>query len=105
MARKRHSDEDILKLLREIELHLAAERARGNLDPDRSLIHSLAVGHDVGPAVRARDENRRYIFRLWRFFTLGLLYFRFRQIHRLVGKNVDRIYPCAIAPFDNMIIV
>jgi hypothetical protein len=26
MARKRHSDEDILKLLREIELHLAGER-------------------------------------------------------------------------------
>jgi putative transposase len=24
MARKRHSDEDILKLLREIELHLAS---------------------------------------------------------------------------------
>ena len=68
---------------------MIAERARGILDPDRSLINNLAVGHDVGLAVRARDENGRCIFHIWRFFTLGLRYFRFRQLRRLVGKNVQ----------------
>lgn len=52
MARKRYSDEDCLKLLREIELHLAA-------------------GSDVAAAYRRKEalEKRRDLMEAWSDFV------------------------------------
>ena len=36
MARKRHSDEDILKFLREVELHLAIDSVHDRLSSGRA---------------------------------------------------------------------
>ena len=58
MARKRHSDEDILKLLREIEL-------------------KLAEGSDVQAACRGVGGERRYVLQLaqavWRHGSVAVV--------------------------------
>ena len=63
MARKRHSDEDILKLLREIELHLAggadvatACRAVGVSDGEIMLRLSTSLVRQLGKKADASCE-------------------------------------------------
>ncbi len=56
MARKRYSDEDILKLLREIELHLASGTCQAALRIDR-----IAIGLRYASSVskQRREKCRR----------------------------------------------